>query len=534
MKEFLKNAINAGVVAGGIKDGSNALYLSEDIPDSKMSIIQKPPIPLSDLSIKIIKKCSHLPFILFLRSKPSRRKTSQIPAGKRIPERTYVQSSGSWIMLMFHKLADVQSAVKAAPWLSIGTLIDYRDFEKNEIANKPNVEFVCVICKLSFVEQKCFMHPDANGYFCRACFESSSAYWDEKMRTEASERVADVLKIWADNDELFPPSHQVRKNLIQLWPLACKSIGQAALWIEAAIDKGDTKELRWRSCMSVSRMKVICLKCHEHLTEFQKSYDRDTRIEQQCVIDLLCEKGGAITRKELVQNIANRFPNSMNTSLKRSRMIWDATNRRNFFLVIGSHERIAGLTEEDAQAHLGLANNQGMRRDASPKNGDEASAAKEDDSSKSSSADVSEASFCQSRNETFEDNSTKRPSGKGFPSIEQQHVIDLLREKGGTMPRKELIENIVTRFPNSMNTPFARNRMIWDAADKAKFFLVKGYASLTEEDAQAHLDLVNNQTARRGTSPKNDNEASIVEEDDSAPKASSTDVSEATLCQSQD
>ncbi len=75
--------------------------------------------------------------------------------------------------------------------------------------------------------------------------------------------------------------------------------------------------------------------------------------------------------------------------------------------------------------------------------------------------------------------------------MEEQHVINLLWERGRPVSRKDIIESLRKTFPR-MDCPLMRNRMFMNAAASSSFYVAKGpydqYVGLTQADASSALD----------------------------------------------
>ncbi len=361
MQRFLEDAIKAAVVVQGVEEGSAVYYLPENVPEldsPKICICNVPPIPVSDIPAKTRTKCTTLPFVLFV-------KKMNIPSGCKVPEKVMVQSTGLWLMLMFRSLSDVQVAIKASPWLSVGRLVNWGEIlqeNDSKMQLEPKQFYVCTSCNMYCPDYESFTIKtlkEDNELLCRTCFESNPELWNDREHDLAATKVASMLQMMADNDDFLFPSNLFRKSLIERWPQDCKSRGQATLWIETAVSKGIVKEFKWKyGKNSKSKMKVVCLCKYEYITELlcnDKDSDYDTSKEEQFVVDFLWERGenGMITtRKNLIEILQNKFPGSMNTPINRVKMILNAGEKRRFFVAKGPLGQVVGLTLEDAQISL--------------------------------------------------------------------------------------------------------------------------------------------------------------------------------------
>ena len=370
-KTSIHQLISDSIVGGSVIEvdelGSRVLYLKENfngkVPLPALS--QSPPIPLKDMPQKIVGKSSALPFVLFLRR-------FEVPKGHKIPNNIMVQSLDQWLLLMFRTLKEAHSAMESMSYLTSGILINWnqvkfsksRDVYEELKTSFTSLDFLCDSCEenKSIIDQ--FLVPGQSCYFCRECFESSG-YWFKEGQFSASSDVTTLLEMMATYDDMFVPRNICRKSLMDRYASICGSRAQAALWIDAAIKSGDVTEVLWKG-KGKSKGKVVCLTKYVRWTQVVVSNEEDFNMRKEVafVKDLLWTRVGddhldanvwkkaCIDKKDIIQQLRNAFPITMNSPLKRNILFRTAAKDESFFVAKGPFDQIVGITFEDAKASL--------------------------------------------------------------------------------------------------------------------------------------------------------------------------------------
>jgi hypothetical protein len=357
LQEFLAKAIESGVVVETGDGGDKALYLPADFknndgvaqPTISLSQNNKLPISIHEMPPKALEVSSIMPYILFV-------KKHRIPTGNKFPEKIFVQTSGKWMLLMFNKLTDSQRVVAAQPWLSHGVLVDWRRVSQTgRQGNMHSIEeihepILCTMCEtLCERATEAFVEHDADELFCRTCF-TTRHFWTYNEKTKAANKVVMMLEMMAENDDLYIPRGILRKSLNSRWH-DCESRGQAAIWVEVAIEAGRVIELK----QPQTKNKVIFLPENREwaMAPFPPS-GADTSAEVEYVKELLWRSNNYMTRKEVIAHIKSLFP-SMKSPLMRTKMFLSAAEEGLFFIAKNGNGQIVGLTKEDASAALDIA-----------------------------------------------------------------------------------------------------------------------------------------------------------------------------------
>jgi len=344
---FLAKAIATGNVLEGFHGGLKVLYLPEDRHkiESGMSIIlsDRMPLALDQIPSKVKGVSKDLPMLIFFAK-------HQIPPYDTFPEKTFVQSAGKWIILMYRSLCDIDRAVKSKPWLSAGIKIDWRAVTGKTCPTSIPELFPCAKCESNSSVAELFAEAGSESRHCRSCF-ISDGFWTEAKATNAVWKVIKMLEMMSENDDVYVRSSLLRKLIVERWPEMCYSRGQAALWVEAAVESGSVCELNIKG-QSSKRSKVVCLgKNLRWASQNHPDASMETDTEEQLVRDLLWEGDVCIPRTEIINKLEQVFP-TMDTPLKRNKMFLNAAARNIFCIGKGPHGQVVGLTKEDVEAGL--------------------------------------------------------------------------------------------------------------------------------------------------------------------------------------
>lgn len=352
LQAFLAKAIETGIVVETGHGADKVLHLPDQYDGAAVPAIclsEKVPLPTEDMPAKAIELSSVRPYILFLQK-------FRIPPESNLPDKAFIQASGMWMILMFQKLTEAQRAVAAKPWLRSGILVDWRRAGKTsnkKIAERASVEtnvpetIPCSSCEGLCLETDLFIEPGTEGFFCRTCFTKRD-YWTESEQSDATDKVISIMKMMADNDDVYVPRNILRKALTQRWPVDCASRDQAALWIESAMEAGAAIEMKQQNI----KAKVICLPENIRwvLTPFPPA-DTLTTAEEEYVKDLLWENEFSMTRKEVIGRLKGKFPR-MNTPMMRTKVFLNAAANGSFFVAKGPNGQAVALSKEDAYSAL--------------------------------------------------------------------------------------------------------------------------------------------------------------------------------------
>lgn len=331
--------------------GQKALHLPSQfngVAQPAISLSDKSPLKIEDMPPRALELSTSLPFMLFIGK-------YRVPSGSKLPDKTFVQNSKTHLILMFRSLTDAQRKVESTPWLRHGSvLVDWRrahqiEDQKIQIASQAPVEsFQCATCEGLTLGSDVFVEPNSHSRLCRKCFEATE-FWTQAEATRSQERVVDLLRMMAENDDVCVPRNIVRKVLKERWPADCASRGQAALWIEGAIDAGIVIETK----RSDTKAKILFLPENSALALLpHPREDINTSEEEAFVENLLWEKGGSMDRKELNAALEEKFPQQMNTPIMRTKMYLNAAAKQTFFVVKGPRSQAVGLSKEDASNAL--------------------------------------------------------------------------------------------------------------------------------------------------------------------------------------
>jgi hypothetical protein len=155
----------------------------------------------------------------------------------------------------------------------------------------------------------------------------------------------------SENDDVYVRSSLLRKLIMERWPEVCYSRGQAALWVEAAVESGSVCELNIKG-QSSKKSKVVCLgKNLRWASQNHPDLSMETDSEEQLVRELLWESDVCIPRTEIINKLEQVFP-TMDTPLKRNKMFLNASARNSFCIGKGPYGQVVGLTREDVEAGL--------------------------------------------------------------------------------------------------------------------------------------------------------------------------------------
>lgn len=347
VQSFLAKAINEGVVIETGDGGDKALHISSEFNGSAqpaVSLSEEAPLNMEDMPERALSLSKTMPFILFVEK-------YRIPSGSKPPG--FVQSTDKYIVLMFDNLTDAQREAASTPWLRDGVLVDWRRAkqpQKKTIADTLIETFRCASCDGLCLKSNLFAKPGTEGLLCRTCFESAD-FWTHSEASKAQDKVVELLNMMADNDDVYVPRNILRKVLNARWPIECASRGQAALWIEGAIETGAVIEMKRPD----TKTKVVFLPKNHTLAmaPFPRN-DIDTSAEERFVEDMLWNSGGSVDRKKVNSALAEEFPR-MSTPMMRTKMYLNAFANRAFFVNKGPKGQAVGLKKEDATAALDVA-----------------------------------------------------------------------------------------------------------------------------------------------------------------------------------
>lgn len=347
VQAFLAKAIATGNVVEGFHGDLKVLYLPEDRHkiESKNAIVlsDRMPLALDQIPSKVKGFSSNLPMLIFVAK-------HQIPPYGTFPEKTFIQAAGKWIILMYSSLCDIDRAVKSKPWLSAGIMIDWRAVTAKSCPTSIPELFPCTKCESSSSVAELFVEAGSESRYCRSCF-ISDGFWTEAKATNVVSKVVKVLEMMSENDDVYVRSSLLRKLIMERWPEVCYSRGQAALWVEAAVESGSVCELNIKG-QSSKKSKVVCLgKNLRWASQNHPDLSMETNSEEQLVRELLWESDVCIPRTEIINKLEQVFP-TMDTPLKRNKMFLNASARNSFCIGKGPYGQVVGLTREDVEAGL--------------------------------------------------------------------------------------------------------------------------------------------------------------------------------------
>ncbi len=321
VQSFLAAAIESKIVVEVGVGGDKKLYFptTAGYEHSKLSTLRPislslvpPPIAINDMPPKALELSRNLPYILFMPK-------SRIPRGISMPEKTFIQTCGRWIILMFHKLSISQKVVANYPWLYEGVLVDWRNREniKNPVIDLGRIGNLKPL--------------------------------NDTEKAKVSERVVSMLRELAENDDISVPRGILRKMLMSRWPDDCVSRDKAAQWVEAAIDGGFIQESKHPS----TKAKVVFISDNRNLA--LTPYDQihlNTTVEMNFVREMLWENSNpnkVMTRAEVIKAIELNF-STMRSPIMRTKMFLNAADQGLFYIAKGPLGQFVGLTKEDANA----------------------------------------------------------------------------------------------------------------------------------------------------------------------------------------
>jgi hypothetical protein len=336
IKEFFIRAIEMGVV---IETGDGATKMLS-LPIGKghigpvISLTHRVPVPLHDIPERVLEMCIVMPFVLFA-------PWNRCPSGNKFPERTFVQSHGTWAILLFHTLTDAQRTVHQLPWLCVGTLVDWRQVQ-DAVHMVP-----CSLCNaLRPIEEMKQESKDEERFNCPECNDWAIQTIDEKA--QAVRRVVSMLEMMADNDDIYIAENILSKQLCILHPEHCSSRKLGALWIEEAVTAKDVTIFK----RSSGKAKLVCLsnQYDNALAPFPPD-TVNTSNEESHVVDLLWEAKGCLPRVKVIESLKSHFE-TMETTFMRNKVFLNSQEKGHFFLAKGTTAQAVGLTKGDAAVAL--------------------------------------------------------------------------------------------------------------------------------------------------------------------------------------
>lgn len=351
VRAFLARAIETKAVIETGEGATKVLNLpgggDTDMVFPAVSISDDAPLAVSDMPEKALELSGCLPYILFAL-------WSHCPQGNKFSKQTFVQSSGKWAILMFRTLADAHRQLEERPWLRVGTLVDWRR-NQERLKQIPEVQKIghtkdseqtatCSKCDGVFPVEDMMMAGSRNKELhCQQCFS-----WNDDEKEEATRHVVAMLKMMADNDDVFVAIYIARKQLCLRYPDQCASRKQGQLWIEEAVKAGKVISFK-RAEMKV---KLICLSSrYMEATAPFPAEGIDTSKEEEHVLDLLWAKNGWMPRVDAIASLKDKFE-TMSTPFIRNKVFLNAWKNGHFFIAKGPFGQTLGLTKEDAELAL--------------------------------------------------------------------------------------------------------------------------------------------------------------------------------------
>ena len=357
VQDFLLNAIEDGVVIETGDGPVKALHLPSS---GKIGQVQPPitlsdkaPVTADDLEPKTLQYLEAMPFALFI-------KKHFIATGTKFSGKgVMIQTSGPYMILMFQTLSQAQQMVASNPALCPGTLVDWRkgarlEGQKTayEVDASPAVLTVrCASCNSLCAEINLFAETCYDvDRFCRTCFESRD-FWTKEEVNKVENRVIELLRMMAANDDVCVPRNILKKALQERWPMYAVSRGQADSWIEGAVGAGIICEMKRSD--GKTKAKILCLP--ENARWAMMPYppdDTDTSAEEKNVLEWLWESEGCcMSREAVILALEAKFPR-MNNPMMRNKMFLNARTKGAFFIAKGASGQMVGLSEKDANDAL--------------------------------------------------------------------------------------------------------------------------------------------------------------------------------------
>lgn len=355
VKTFLAETIEKGVIRESGDGACKEVSLPTDETTGMfpaISLSRQVPVPLENIPERVITAAATRYYIIFIKWK-------FCPSGTTLPSNVFVQHKDSWGFLMFQTLTDAQRTVSDLPWLRNGILVDWRKVNTEELLKNETVSLVgsinssghvaCSFCHAIRVDVTMQRLDNASGeYACPECI--AWQHTPDEDKNAAADKVVDLLKMMAENDDIRIAENILRKQLHLKEEFGCRSRKWAALWIKHAVELGLVELFK---STTGAKNKQVCLV--SNLAESSQPFppdDLDTTKEEDHVVELLWNSTpGWVKRVEIIKSLKEHFPR-MSHPYFRGKVLLNAAQRNRFYLARGAYGQVVGLTLQDAE--LGL------------------------------------------------------------------------------------------------------------------------------------------------------------------------------------
>lgn len=359
VQDFLSKAIEDGVVVETGDGPVKALHLPSSGKIGQVhpliTLSDKAPVTADELEPKTLQYLEMMPFALFI-------KKQFIASGTKLSRKgLMIQTAGPYMILMFQTFTQAQRMVASNPTLYPGALVDWRTVAR-PVGQKPTHEVDsfpvvltarCTSCDSSCLETNLFAETSyEEDRFCRTCFESRD-FWTKDEASKAQNRVVELLKMMAANDDMCVPRNILRKALQERWPIDAVSRGQTDSWIEGAVEAGIICEMKRSD--GKTKANVVCLPENAHWAMMPyPPNETDTSVEEENVLEWLWDSTGCcMSREAVIQALGAKFPR-MNNPMMRTKMFLNARTKGAFFIAKGANGQMVGLSEKDASDALAV------------------------------------------------------------------------------------------------------------------------------------------------------------------------------------
>lgn len=348
VQTFLAKAIATGAVIEEPYGDSKLLYLQEDHNighRNLMNISKHMPLSWDEIPFRVQEVSKSLPMVIFFPK-------HHVPLDDILPKKTFIQSSGKWMILMYQSLCEIQKAVTSKPWLKAGILIDLRILAAT-VSPIASVEMaLCTKCEERSSVTELFIESAGDCAYCRSCYLSEGC-WTTSKKASVACKVTTILEMMSENDDVYVRSSLLKKMIVQRWPGLCYSRAQATLWIVAAEEQGSACELKIKGQGS-KKSKVFCLTRNmKWALETHPDAGMESGAEERYVVDLLWTMNDCIPRREVLHKLKQVFP-TMDTPLKRNKMFLNAMVNDCFCIGKGPYGQIVGLSRADVEIGLDM------------------------------------------------------------------------------------------------------------------------------------------------------------------------------------